>query len=287
MTTEQTATHTLEDVLEKGLSSEETEEVSEATEDKLDEATETKDAKVETGEEEETLTPENFDKRVQSETDKITNKYREKREADTALIRSLQTKVRELSVDNSSKHLSKLMDTIIAGEEEEGLDDDKIEAQKQSFKEIKGLFKTYDENIAKVQEASESIDIMIEQLQDDVVKNFSLDDPNPMVRAANGAQLVSDAVYFIKQKSDFMLTLENFLPRGDELREKIDSIVQELAECKSKREKELLLKERLQGVKVSRRKPPSPSGTSGGGDELRGDDAILAGLEEEQKKLRR
>jgi len=261
----ETKTATLEDVLNVGLTSGKTEEVSkdveEAPEDKVEEAPGTE----ETGKEKDALTPENFDSRVQSEVDKKTNTYRERREADSAYIRSLQTKVKELSVEKSSNHLNKLMETIIEGQEEEGIEPDKIEAQRKSFKEIKELFKVYDENITKVQETIEFIDAMAEKIPNKIVGEFGLDDANPAIRASNGVKFLNETVSLFKRNQDFLLTLENFLPRGDELRTKIDDIVQGLAEFDSDKSKLLYLKDQLQGVKVNRKKPPSSSGTPGGG----------------------
>jgi len=285
----ETKTATLEDVLNEGLTSGEEvskdTEVEEAPEDKV--KTEEPEVEAEETAKEDALTPENFDSRVQSEVDKKTNTYRERREADSAYIRSLQTKVKELSVDSSTKHLSKLMDAIVEGDQEEGIEPDKIEAKKESFKEIKKLFKVYDENTTKVNEAVEFIDVMTGQLSDKIIDKFGLDDANPAIRAANGAQLVSDAIFYMKQKSDFLLTLENFLPKGDELRTKFEAILKELAECGTEREKKLYLEKEMRGVKVSRKKLPSPSVPTGGGNELKGEEALVAALEEEQKILRR
>jgi hypothetical protein len=92
MLTERENTQTLEAVLNAGQASTEEAEVSEETETEetaTDEAP--KDEKTE-----EEKAAEARESEIRAEADKRTNSYREKREADTALIRSQSARIKEL-----------------------------------------------------------------------------------------------------------------------------------------------------------------------------------------------
>ena len=61
------------------------------------------------------------------------------------------------------------------------------------------------------------------------------------------------------------MAVEDFLPKGDELRKQIEEIVEGLSEFNDEKSKKLYLKDKLQGVKVTpRKKPQTPSDSSGG-----------------------
>ena len=262
MEAEQETGQNLEDVLNEGQTSPEQEEVSE------EETTE--ESKAKAGEEEEpiTFTPEQeaeIEKRFQSRRDKEFNPYREKRESDTALIRSLQSQVKELRSGSSVGKLSKAMDAVLAGDEEEGLETDKIEARRKGFEEIKTTIKDYKEKSAEVEETAQFIGDMTDKLPKNIVKEFGLDDPNPNVRAVNGVKFLDETVAVYKHNQDFLMAVEDFLPKGDELRKQIEEIVEGLSEFNDEKSKKLYLKDKMQGVKVTpRKKPQTPSDGAGG-----------------------
>lgn len=253
METEQVATPTLERVLDEGQASEEQEEVSETTE-------EAEEGKAET--------PDAFEARVQSEVDTRSNSYREKRETDTALIRSLTTQVKDLKAQGSTKQLSKAMEAVLEGDEEDGVAPDKTEARRLGFEEIKATIKVYNKNAAEVEETAQFIGDMTEKLPPNIVKEFGLDDANPTIRAVNGVKFLDETVSVYKHNQDFLMAMEDFLPKGDELRKQLEEIVEGLSEFNDEKSKRLFLKDKMQGVKVTlRKKPPAPSDGSGGGDQ--------------------
>lgn len=262
MTTE---ANTLEKVLSEGLASEEkdSEEIT---------------GKVKETEEVEEETPDAFEARVQTEADKRANTYREKREADTAFIRSLQTQVKELKTETNSKHVGKLMDSILEGDEEEGIEEDKIESKRKSYKELKELIKSYDQKSAEIEETADFVSKMMEGLPPKVVKEFGLDDANPNIRASGGVKLLDEAVAVISHNQNFLLALEHFLPKGDELRKELEDIVEGLAEFETEKSKLLYLKDKLRGVKVNRRKPVIPSDGAGGTSNKSAKDKIRTGF---------
>jgi len=271
---------TQESTLEKVLSEDSEGQASEEQVETTDKVEETEVEKVEDE------TPEAFESRVQTEADKRANTYREKREADTALIRSLQSQIKELKTEGNSKRVSKLMDSIIAGDEEEGVEEDKIEAKSKSFKELKELIKGYDQKSAEIEETAEFVSKMIEGLPPKIIKEFGLDDANPNIRASGGVKLLDEAVAVISHNQNFLLALEHFLPKGDELRKELEDIVEGLAEFESEKSKILYLKDRLRGVKVARKKLPAPSESLGGTDlsRLSPKEKIERGLENMKRK---
>ena len=249
----------LETSQEVEIASTEEEEVSEETTEEL--AEEPKPEKPA-----EKLAPE-VESRIRSEAQKMVNTYREKRESDTALIRSLQGQITELKGSQSVAKLSKAMSAILESDEEEGFEEDKIEAKRKDYEEIKTAIKEYRGNIAKVEEAVQFIDKMTEKLSPKIVEDFGLDDANPNVRAANGAKLLSETAAVYKYSQNFLMVIEDFLPKGDELREQIEDIIDGMSEFKDDKSKKLYLKDKKQGVKVTpRKKPQIPSDIAGGGN---------------------
>ena len=260
----------LEQVLkEEGQASEE-EEVKAEEEPQVEEAEEVEEKPVVPE------APDVFESRVQAEVDTRTNSYRDKREADLAYIDSLKTLNRELKSAGVVKGINKLADSILAGDEEEGLETDKIEVRKKSLDEIKGIIKEYKEQSVEVEEAAQVISQMTKAMPDNIVKEFGLNDSNPNIRAVNGAKFLEETVSVYKHNQDFLMVVEGFLPKGDELRKQVEEIVDGMAEFESEKSKKLYLKDRLQGVKVTpRKKPLAPSDITGGVDLSKLDDIDL------------
>jgi len=244
----------LEQVLKEGQASEEpVEEVVEETPEEVKEKAEP-------------LTPE-MESRIQAEADKRADSYREKREADTALIRSLQTQIKELKSERHTREGNKRIEAILSGDEEAGISPDETKNRDASLKEFNELYKVYKENSAEIEETAQFIGNMTEKLPPNIVKEFGLNDANPNIRAVNGVKFLDETVAVYKHNQDFLMAVEGFLPKGDELRKQIEELVDGMAEFESEKSKKLYLKDKMQGVKVTpRKKPQTPSDISGGKD---------------------
>ena len=253
----------LEDIL-----SEEAVEVSEdVTEDVTEEPVEEEDEETT----QVSFTPEQeaaIAKRVQSQKDKELNTYRETREHDTALIRRQAEQITELRKQNSEVNGIKRINRLLAGYDEEGLPEDEKVKFETDLKAINKQIADYNEKVDKVEETAQFISDMTEQLPPKVVKGFGLDDPNPIVRAKNGVGFLNATVASSSYSENFLLVVEKFLPKGDEVREKIEKLVNEITddpELKSNKSKLLYLEKEMKGLKVTpRRAPRSPSDGSGG-----------------------
>ena len=250
--TEQEATQTLENVLKEGQVSEEEGEVSEEEIKEPEKSEEEKAA-------------ETKESTIQAEVDKRANTYREKREADTALIRSLNTQLKELKSERVAREGNKRLESILAGDEEAGVDAGESKSREQALKEFNALYKEYKDKSAEVEETAQFIGNMTEKLPANIIKEFGLDDANPNVKAANGVRFLDETVAVYKHNQDFLMVVEDFLPKGDELRKQIEDMVDGLSEFSDEKSKKLFLKDKLQGVKVTpRKKPLTPSDTAGG-----------------------
>ena len=257
-------TQSLEDVLKEGQASEEKEEVSEEKTTEKPEA-DKEPEKEKTEEEKATEATEAKEASIQAEVDKRANTYREKREADTALIRSLNTQVKELKSERVARDGNKRLERVLAGDEEAGISPDESKNREEALKEFNTLYKEYKEKSAEVEETAQFIGNMTEKLPKNIVKEFGLDDANPNTRAVNGVKFLEETVAVYKHNQDFLMAVEDFLPKGDELRKQIEAIVDGLSEFSDEKSKKLYLKDKLQGVKVTpRKKPLTPSDTTGG-----------------------
>ena len=262
--TEQETPQSLEQVLKEGQASSEQEEASEEepTEKEAEETTEPVEDKPDT--------PEAFESRVQAEADKRVNPYREKRETDTALIRSQATQIKELKSEQNAKVSNKLVDSILSGDVDEGISPDETKNRETALKELTKNHKEYKEKSAEVEETAQFVSDMTGKMPTNIVKEFGLDDSNPNVRAANGVKFLDETVSVFQHNQDFLMALEAFLPKGDELRKQIEELVDGMSDPElnltTEKSKKLYLKDKMQGVKVTpRKKPPSPSDGSGGG----------------------
>lgn len=227
-----------------------------------------------------------FEVRLQSELDKRANSYREKREADTAYIRNLQEKLKELEAKEYDVIGNKRLEAILSGDEEDGIDTDRRASREKALKEFNDNYKEYKKNSSEVKKTVEFIDTTIKGLSKNIVDVFNLDDPNPNIRAKNVIKLIGEASYTARQNQIFLKVMERILPKGDELREQITEIISSMPpEFTDEKSQELYFKDRLQGVKVARKKPPSPSGSSGGSPKsnLSPVELIMQGLMEKEK----
>jgi len=231
----------------------------------VSEQEDTEEPTSETPQEETEETPDVFESRVQSELDKRTNSYRKKREADTAFIRSLSSEVKDLRKQVSNKEMGNRINRLLEGYEDEGHPLEEKPTFAEDLKAVNQKIKEYNEKSAEVEEAAQLIGEMTKNLPEDIVKEFGLDDANPNIRAANGARFLDGTIAGCKHTQDFLMALENFLPKGDEVRKQIEDIVDGMAEFTNEKSKKLYLRDQLKGIKVTpRKKPPSPSDGLGG-----------------------
>jgi len=255
--TEQETTQQLEDVLKEGQTSTgKEEEVSEQVElEAVEEPEKTEEEKA----------AEEKESSIQAEVDKRTNTYREKREADTALIRSLTSQVKELKSEKHTLAVDRRIESILSEDAYVGFAPDETKSREEALKEFNLLYKDYKEKSVEVEEAAQFIGNMAGKLPANIVKEFGLDDANINIRAGNGVKFLDETVAVYKHNQDFLMAVEGFLPKGDELRKQIEEIVDGLSEFSDEKSKKLFLKDKLRGVKVTqRKKPQTPSDVAGG-----------------------
>jgi len=283
--TEQESPQKLEAIL-KDEPSEEVEDVSEEApiEEEVEEAPEEE-------KEEDPLSPENFESKVQAEADKRVNPYRIKREADTALIRRQASEIAELRKETQVKGTDKLIAGILSGDEDAGFTEEETKSREAALKEFAKRHTEYTEKSLEIEETAQYISDVTEKLPSKVVKGFGLDDPNPNVRAKNGVDFFSGTAAIHLHNQDFLMAVEEFLPKGDELRTKIEALVDGMAEFESDKSKKLFLEKEIKGLKVTPRKAPKASSDGSGGTQiLKGPTAtnknLAEGLAEERKKLK-
>ena len=259
-------------------------DVEEVSEEEEEENTELEAVKVKDEEKEEP--PDKFESRVQAEADKRTGGYREKREADTALIRKQDARIKELERQTTTKNSDKLMSLLLDGYDEEGNPPEKKEDFTTNLKKINQKVDEYNEKFNEVNGAAQFIGDVVEKLPSEAVKVFGLDDANPAVRVKNYAKFLNEAIFAFSYNSDFLMVVEKFLPKGDQLRGQIDKLIAEM-EGETKKGKELIIKNELKGLKLTpRKKPPTPSDSSGGIDmsQLSPREKINKGIEKLKQK---
>lgn len=218
---------------------------------------------------------------LQSEKDKAVNGYRETREGDTALIRSQIAKIKELSLKQTETRMTKAMQAVLDGDEEEGLEPDKLEAKRKGFEDIKTSILEYNKNAAEVAEVAELSTTLIKTLDKGIVDEFNLNDANPTVKARGITELVAESIHFINRQEAFNKIIEEIplLQKGSEVRTKIDSFVKEYMELPQGKSRDLLIEKLKREFSVSlKHKPTAPSGESGGDD--------MAGLTPEAKLVK-
>jgi len=271
----------LEQVLKEGQASEEIKE--ETLEEEVEEVEES--PKEEEGKEAQKDDKEpDIESKVRSEVDKRLNTYREKREADTAYIRKLQSDNTELKRGSRERMDNKFISSILSEDEESGYSADDTKSRETALKEFSKRYQDYQDKASEVEEASQLISTM--KVPPNIVKEFGLDDPNPNTRAVNGAKFLDETVSIYKYVQNFQMAIEEFLPKGDEVRKKLDEIAEGLADFESEKSKKLYLQDQLKGLKVTpRKKPPAPSDTPGGEDisNLDGKELLRRGFKKEFK----
>ena len=246
---------------------------------------------VEEAEKSEEEATDDVESRIQAEADKRANKYREIRETDTALIRKQSEQIRELQKQTTERGTNKLIASILSGDEDAGFTEEETKGRETALKEFAKKHTDYTSKSLEIEETAQYISDMADKLPSKVVKGFGLDDSNPIVRAKNGVEFLNETASVYNHNQNFLLAVEEFLPKGDELRTKLETLVEGMAEFESEKSKKLYLADQLKGLKVTPRKAPkAPSAGSGGTKVLRGSAAIkdnlAEGLKEERERLK-
>ena len=256
------------------------EETEEGTEEVKGEAEETK-AKVE----EAPLLTTEIENYIKAEADKRTRSLNGKNEANRAYIYKLQAERAELRKALKEKHTAKLTSLLVDGYDEEGLPPEDKGTFQERLKEINQKVAEYNEKYDKVDEAAQLISSMAEKMPSNVVKGFGLDDPNPDVRATNGVKFFEETASVFKYNRHFSMAIEEFLPKGDEVRKQIEEAIKGLVDSDSDDSKKRYLKDQMKGLLTPKRRPNIPSDSSGGKDRTtyKGDDWVKEGLKEPPK----
>lgn len=243
------------------------------------------------GEEEETEKGKkdaDIDSRIQSEVDKRVNSYREKMESSTAFIRHLQEQNKELKNTNRQSADKKRLAGILTEDEDDGIPQEKVESRQAAIKDFIARETSYLNNVSQIEEAAQVIKQIADKMPPNIVKEFGLDETVPAIRAANGVKLLDEAVANIKYHGDFLMAVEAFLPKGEGVRQQLEEIVKGMAEFESVKSKNLYLKDRLKGLKVTpKNAPKTPSDIAGGGinlNKLSADELLTQGFKEKSKK---
>ena len=222
---------------------------------------------VEEAEKSEEEATDDVESRIQAEADKRANKYREIRETDTALIRKQSEQIRELQKQTTERGTNKLIASILSGDEDAGFTEEETKGRETALKEFAKKHTDYTSKSLEIEETAQYISDMADKLPSKVVKGFGLDDSNPIVRAKNGVEFLNETASVYNHNQNFLLAVEEFLPKGDELRTKLETLVEGMAEFESEKSKKLYLADQLKGLKVTPRKAPkAPSAGSGGED---------------------
>jgi len=294
-TTEKTTTEKLEAAISQ--SDELSDQQEESSEEKAEGTQETLKDEKEGAEEEESTEPEaikwtdeqqhEINTLIQAESDKKSNAYRDRHESNSELIKSLQEERTELKRQLSSRAGETRLKKLLQSYDEEGLPEEDKKSFAEELKEYNAKIDEYNQNIEQVEATSKFIDEMAKNIDPAIAKQFYLNDPNPNIRAGGGLDLVTEAVANIKEYKNFLMVVEQFFPKGDEVRKQLEEVIKGMADYEgNEKAKKLYLSSQEKGFRARPRKaPPAPSQVGGGGSKLRGHEALLAGLAEEHKKL--
>jgi len=295
-TTEKDTTQRLEAAVTK-VDKPSTEEVesSEETTKEIQEpkAEEGKEAEEESPEESETIkwTDEQqgeIDRLVQAESDKKANTYRDRHESNSELIKSLQEERAELKRQLSGRTGETRLKKLLQDYDDEGLPEEDKKSFTEELKEYNAKIDEYNQNIEQVEATSKFIDEMAKNIDPAIAKQFYLNDPNPNIRAGGGIDLINEAIGNIKEYKNFLLVVEQFFPKGDEVRKQLDDVIKGMADYEGNdKAKKLYLSSQEKGFRPRPRKaPPLPSHDGGGEDlsKLSLDERLALNLAKEHKK---
>jgi len=264
-TTEKTTTSKLEAAITESAI-EETAELSEETAGKIEEpeeGTEEKEAIKWTDEQQSEI-----DRLVQGESDRRTNTYRQRHESNSELIKALQDENANLKRQVSNRASEGRLKKFSLAADEEGLDEQDRKPLEEQLKEYNQKIDEYQQNIDTVEATVKYINEMAKGIDPTIAKQFYLDDPNPNIRAGGGLELINEAIANIQEYKNFLMVVEQFFPKGDEVRKQLEDVIKGMADYEGNdKAKKLFLSSQEKGFRARPRKaPPSPSQTGGGED---------------------
>jgi len=215
----------------------------------------------------------------QSEIDKAVNKHREVHEKDAELIRTLQEKEKDyrkqIREKNNNSEFKALFDADIADGMEES-EAKKLDSIRKKLYEARDYIR---DNADEIEEAAEIYSTIAKNMNQDYVKDWGLNDPNPHARAVNGANLINEAIGLHEANTIYKDVLE-VLVTDKELREKMDNLVTELQGL-SKDARKLRLEKSRDELKVTPASaPPKPKEKKSAGGLTH---AVIAKMTPEEK----
>lgn len=201
---------------------------------------------------------------VDSEVDKRLQSVHETARSNSDLITKQKDEIRKLNRALNTKESTKRLSSLLAAYDEEGQPAENKPAFEQSIKEILAKTSEYDEKVADVEEALIFAEGITSSLKKEAIKEYGLDSPNPGVRLKNTQAFITMTASVYGQNQNFLLAVEQFFPKGAELRQQLDGIIEGMAEFEGENAKKLYLADRMKGLKLTPgRKPSMPSGEPG------------------------
>jgi len=210
-----------------------------------------------------------IDRLVQAESDKKTNTYRGRHESNSELIKTLQQENSELKRQVSGRTGETRMKKLLQDYDDEGLPEEKKESFEKELKDYNAKIDEYNSNVDKVEATAKFIDEIAKGLDPAIAKQFYLTDPNPNIRAGGGLDLVNEAISNIKEYKNFLMVVEQFFPKGDEVRKQLDDVIKGMADYEgNEKAKKLYLSSQEKGFRPRPRKAPLSPSQAGGGEDL-------------------
>lgn len=213
-------------------------------------------------------------KRIQAESDKKVNSYRETQESYREQIRTQQEEINNLKRESSTKTGETRLKRLMEGYDEEGHPEEGKKTFQENLQEVNKIIDGYNANSEQIEASADYIDKMVKGLDAGIVEKFNLNDPNSSVRAVHGHQLIEEAVTSLKRYEIFLDVLETHSQKGGEdIRKTFEEVVNYLFENKadypSKKVRRDYIENHARGLKSTPKKAPPLSSGNGGRENLK------------------
>lgn len=217
-----------------------------------------------------------IDKLVAAESDRKSNQENEsyRRKLVTANERD---KRKDEEITGLKKQLrgqtsNKKFKTLIDGIEEEGYSDEVVKSFTERLKEHSQLIERYEDNYDRVENVATFASVIAEKLNPDLAKDYDLSHSDPVARAEGALRLIAKTEEVLdrteKRERVFLKAINKLIPKGGEVRQKLEGIIEELGGFGgNEKSEDIFLESQKNGFMVRPRKaPPSPSQYGGGED---------------------
>jgi len=206
---------------------------------------------------------------IQAESDKKANTYRERHESNSELIKTLQQESADLKRQLSGRSGEARLKKLLQDYDDEGLPEEGKKTFEEEIKTFNQKIDEYNSNVDQVEATTKFIDGMTKGLDPSIAKEFHLTDPNPNIRAGGGLELINDAIANIKEYKNFLMVVEQFFPKGDEVRKQLEEVIKGMTDYEgNEKAKKLYLSSQEKGFRARPRKAPLSPSQSGGGENL-------------------